>query len=1017
MTIAQLLAHIGSSSTDASMTSTEEENWNLGFEDTRTRLYHREEERWRLEEALRSSNEEHALVLITGNPGTGKTALARSMEVPFFVEVKNDSLQPFDDFRRVLEAVDQLLEKIGYRESVRYRIESTLDEKADKLLLNALPSLSQLWDIASAKNNDHVTHAQTRLFFSLSKLLSCIATVDEPLVLFMDDMQWAGSATIDFLCFLLSEPRRRGFLVVSSCRSDEMTVDHKFTVVLRELEACGVEILNINVTNFTLDEVEHIVVSAARGIVGEDYHSLSVVIYEQTGGTIFFVLMLLEDIIEQRMLGQCSTTWLFQSAGMGVSDVLSTWNIGAWLSNKVGALSAEVSETLETASCFGGQFRAYHLAVLEPSKCVEQDLLLLRKMRLLERLSGDEWRFRHDLVQQWAYAMIPEQEREKRHLDIGRLLWQAYNEQPDKVDLATVIQQLRLGARLLASQPERYRAASLLLHAGELASASSSFVAAVTYMSLAIDLLGPRHWKDEYFLSLNVFCATAEVEYFIGNFDRALELIDEVISNARNEGDKCRAWMLQISTLGSDHKIPEAIDLSLSVLSKSGVHLPRYFLLPRTLTSIYSTISKLKAMSDADILSLPRMCDEASIASVNIMALLQTVAVHGRPLLCSIVLCKMVNLSLDEGLSSAAAIAFAGLSAIVATKFGYVKLGIRLARLSLAIMDKMGSKQWRARVLLPVHVYSFTWNQPLRLQLKPMLEAHRLALGNGDIEYSLLAAAFYSGMAVHSSIPLQQLRDDVHVFVRLAKLHNQQSAQMFILPWLQLIANLVENSSNPTLLDGEFMTEESFEKSFKEYNNETMREILFSNKMQLCSYFHEYQHGCQAMLQTEKSHRHTLAPHAHIRHYFHAGLCCAMIPKYRRRACRYLRKLRKMADLNESYARNKALLLEAVLDATNGKHVFSKFEESIELARAESLWNEVGLASEHAAKAAERLGQTRHAVFYAKRALEAYQRWGAEAKCALLSTEYGLSTVSALSLVDARSKVSDTIEIDTRRTG
>ena len=951
-------------------------------------FYHRAAEKRQLEAALYSSAPDPELVLVSGGPGTGKTALVRSLDVPFFVEVKYDALHPYDDFQRVLHAVNVLVDEIACLDSVRARVESSLDDEADCLLFGALPSLSVCFE-AVPRTRDRGTDSQKRLFLSLCKMLSAIATVAEPLVLFLDDVQWAGSTTIGFLSFLASESRIPGFLVIAACRSNEITVDHKFAILLRELEACEVGIVDVRVGNFTQEEVELVVADVLPELSVGGVRALSETIHSKTGGTIFFVLVLLRELIQKEGRSIDSAEWAFQAGIEAVETYGSSGTIDRWLANKLYAMPSAMRDTLETASCLGAQFRTTDLAAITEVS-PEEHLVALGSAGLIDRSQPGMWRFQHDCIQQRSYALVPEQDREQRHLNIGRVLWNAYTEGAEEVDLATVIVQLRLGARLLTDQAERDRVASLLLHAGEKASSSSSFAAAVSYLDLAIELLGPRHWKDEYFLSLNVFNAAAEMEYCIGNFDRALQLIAEVVANARNEDDKSRALTLQIYTLGSDHKPKQAVDLSLDVLSSMGVRLPRRLLLPRMIASLVSTKTKLEALSNDDILRLPETSDRSAISVMNVLALMQFHTSLSRPLLTPMVLSRIVDLTLEHGLSPTSAIGFAGLSAVMSVLAREVDLSRRLAELSIAILDRFDCSQWRARVVVYTHAYALTFDQPLRLLLKPVLSAHRMALGNGDIEFAIISAAIYSGMALYSAADLGQLRSDMQVFLKLADLHSQKSAKTLLLSLMQSVVNLMDSPTSPSTLDGVYMTESSYEETVAATKNRVMRDLYLSNKLQLCSYFHDYEGGCQAMVRTERTRRKSYTPNGHIRHYFHAGLCCAMVPKYRKRARQHLGKLRKMADLCEKYARHKVLLLEAVLDAVDGRPATfakSKFDESIELARAESLWNEEGLACEHAAKAAVQMGDLELARSYATHSLEAYRKWGATTKCALLRKE------------------------------
>ena len=325
---------------------------------------------------------------------------------------------------------------------------------------------------------------------------------------------------------------------------------------------------------------------------------------------------------------------------------------------------------------------------------VDTSLDRARASGLVECPRPGLWRFTHDQVQQGAYALISDNEREELHLWIGRKLWASYNNDEDSVGLHVVLAQLRKGARLIEDEDERYRGAELMLHAGERASVTSSFALAASYLQMGIDLLGKRHWRDEYVLSLNLYNAAAEVAYCLGNFSESRFLIDEVLCNSRCKEDEVRTLSLAMCLRASSNELREAIDMAVRLLGNLGISLPVNYLLLRLIASYKKLRRRLISVTDDEILALPHLSDPAKLSAMGVLPILFSTSFMGRPLLSLVISVRIIDMTLDHGLCSSSAWGFAAIGLTMCSVFKDVDLGTRFARLGLRLLDHLDAREW-----------------------------------------------------------------------------------------------------------------------------------------------------------------------------------------------------------------------------------------------------------------------------------------------------------------------------------
>ena len=805
-----------------------------------------------------------------------------------------------DQGQAVWQAIDERVQLL-WNNDLRAKLTECLDSERDALLIQKIPSVLELFP--EHQGQCPSSYPDRYLRESLERILTCLG----PLVWFLEDLHWAGPISLDLL-----EPLAR-YPVLATCHH----VDHRLSLTIREME--DIELVRVNLDSDTASLLED---SVTAGSPGEP-QSLRA---------------------EERV----ATSFAVKQPGTPADTSPPSLD----------ELDSEEQRVLELAACYGLDFAIHPLEICYDGS-LPTVLERLEKKGFIRCYRANHWRFVDEGIQETAYGWLVQPE--ELHMRNGRRLWNAYVLE-EMTDIFPIVSQLCRAANLLNDEAERIRVASLLLHGAQEASSASYFDVAASYLDVALDLVSqsPRHWRDEYYLSLNVWETTAEVQIRTGNIDRAEQLLSVVMENARSLEDKTMALTLYVIIAGCRNDPRSAVDKALKSLELFGVTFKKNLLLPRVVFRYLWFRRVLVRTSDETFQRLPICQDSRELAQQRLMLLAHEYAIFTNPTLSALISMHMMQKTLNTGMSVIAAGACVSMAMMICGGFGDIELGSRYSDLGLKVLDGFGK---RGREILPriaagSYVFVQLHSEPVSSVLKSLLAVHRYGLGSGDIESSMVIAAIYAHMALFACVPLQQLQEDISIFVELMKRHNQKTSLQLILPAQQFVLNMLGKSSSPSELTGDALEEASFLEDIDARGGTAVREVFVQLKLFLKSYFGV---ATSDLLKTMPNFlSDSTDPYSVGLVHLHTGLAHVASNK-RWKARRCLRRLRKLTARNERAFGNKALLLEYALSRNRGA-----LDESVVRASEEGLWSEVGLAYEWAGEW--------------ELAAKAYERWGAMAK-------------------------------------
>jgi predicted ATPase len=338
--------------------------------------------------------------------------------------------------------------------------------------------------------------AQNRFQVVFRRFLGVFARKEHPLALFLDDLQWLDTATLDLLEHLVTQPDVRHLLLLGAYRDNEVSPSHPLLRTLETIRKAGAGVQEIVLAPLGLDDVGQLIADALH-CEPERVRPLAQLAQEKTGGNPFFAIQFFTALAEEGLLAFDPITRAWQWDMDRIRAKSYTDNVVDLMAGKLKRFSVTTQEALKQLACLGNITEIATLIVVQEEKegTVHEALWEAVYAGLVVRQSS-AYKFLHDRIQQAAYSLIPEERRAEAHLRIGRVLLS--NIVPDQLaeHLFDVANQFNRGAALLVDRDEKAQVATINLRAGRKAKASTAYASACTYLATGMTLIGREGWMS-----------------------------------------------------------------------------------------------------------------------------------------------------------------------------------------------------------------------------------------------------------------------------------------------------------------------------------------------------------------------------------------------------------------------------------------------------------------------------------------------------------------------------------------
>jgi predicted ATPase len=787
------------------------------------------------------------LMFVEGYSGVGKTALVQEVHKPItarhgrFLAGKFDQLDRSVPYGALMQALRALVRELLTDSEAQ--VEKTAAALRDALgatisvLEPVIPELPSLVGPMPPVPPLGPAEAQNRFVYALQGFMSVVARPDHPVVLFLDDLQWADRGTLALLESLLTSPAVGYLLVIGAYRDHEVGPDHALTRTIVQLRGAGARVRTVAVPPLQVTHLEQLV-GDTLGARDADAAGLAHLVHEKTGGNAFFVLQFL------RALHAEGTITFDHAAGRWRVDLARarrapmTENVIALMTRALELLPAPTAHAVTLASCVGNTFSLATLAIVCASSrgAVARDLwpaihagLLVPLGEAYERLEGADdsvlaqadprFRFLHDRVQQAAYERIPLAERQPVHLRLGRLLLAEHDRQgtPPDDDLFDIANHLDIGAALVGDGAERLRLADLNLAAGRKAKASAAFRSALGFFEAGGSLLPSDAWSSQYDLALALAMEQAECAYLCGQFERAETGFDTILGEACSPVDRAAAYRMRVVQYENLARYDDAVASGRQALAMFGLALPvEAREVEAAIDAEFVRIDRLLGgRSIPSLLDLPVLEDPRTRSVIGLLTAIWAPAyVASLGALPALLSALMVRLSLEHGNTEDSAYGYVTHAITVGARQRDYVSAHAFGRLALAVNDRFADLKRRAKVHHMFSCFVNLWREPLATCMPHAKEAHRAGVDTGDFTYASYAIFHESWYALLSGMELGRFDREYaasEAFLRRIRNDSFADAQQLILHWGRALQG---RTPHPTLLSSDAFDEAAYERLY-----------------------------------------------------------------------------------------------------------------------------------------------------------------------------------------------------------
>ena len=997
------------------------------------------------------SGDRPELVLVRGYSGIGKSSVVHELHKPvvqrrgFFLSGKFDQLQRDVPYATLAQAIRGLVQQLltGTDEEVsrwRERLREALQGNG-QVIVDLVPQLALVMGPQPTVPELPPAEAQHRFNQVFLRFLGVFATAEHPLVMFLDDLQWADLASLRLLQSLLAEEDAPPALWIGAYRDNEVSPSHPLMMTLGEVRKAKTRVTDLQLEPLSLEQLQRLVGDALPGAGAEVIVPLSEQVHEKTGGNPFFLLQLMLALHHDGLLSRTpGGGWRWDAEGVrakGYSD-----NIVDFMARNLHRLPASTQHLLPLAACVGNSFSLGMLALISGMEVdeVERGLEPALEESLVVLSAPEQYRFLHDRIQQAAHALIPEGERKAVHLRIGRLLLERLSPEEVRDKLFEIVSQLNTGAELIRSPEERHRLARLNAEAGWKARASSAHGSATTYLSMAFALIPGDPWETDHALAFKVQLDQASSELMSGNLAGARRLLEGLRSRARSRVDIAAAYGLMHEVHLISGEIEGSVTCLLECLSLLGMPMQPHPSWEEALAAREEVQALLGARPIESLVELPWMTDADMKPVMNVLARLFPSAYFTDNNLLILHVCRMVSLSLRYGNTSESVIAYSSLGVLLGKFFKSYQEGYAYGLLACALVDRYNLTNERVRVLFNLEMISY-WCRPLAAAHEHALSAFQHALQTNNY----LFACYIVGHLVWNRQAMGHSLDDVYQDASERMDFMRKTGFVGVVDTTLIVQRYVQQlrGRSPTFgtLDGEGFDERALEAGLTPAHMSSMVCQYWLSKMQarfMCGAYAEAREAGDKAAGFIWSFI-GIIPLLDF-HLFRAltlAACCEGAEEGQRQG--YLKTAEAHWQQLEEWASNcpetfRALerLVFAELARLRGRldEALPAYEEALQEARENGFIQHVALVCELAANFYRKRQAPFIAEAYARQAREAYAQWGAYGKVKQLdalwpslvsptapasspsTTTSESGEIDALAVVKAQQAVSSEIVLD-----
>ncbi len=512
-------------------------------------------------------------LFISGLPGIGKTRLIQELQKPivehrgYFTSGKFDVYQKNIPYSSLIQALRNLVRTFLTESDERaalwkQKITKVVGENG-KVITDIIPELTILIGPQPEVKPLPPVESRNRFHDLFGRFLTCLAREENPLVLFIDDLQWCDVASFDFLSNIFANYKEHPYLfLLGAYRHNEVDSSHPLAKIIKSIKENALPLKEIRLEPLKAEHC-HEMVSYILDSPLSQTGALAGFITELTEGNPLFVNESLSYLHnEDLLLLDANRCWQWDLDRIRQSNMPTA--VVALFSLKVQKLPPDTIDLLEYCACMGNVFTPDEIALVREITLF--DVFEVFKPALGQGLlmeSKGQLQFVHDRVQEAVLSAVKPERRRQIHRQIGNHFLSAVPKGTDleKLDsLFTIASHLNLGRERMLDRGTAYQLSDINYHAGNKALDSLATEAANEYFRQSLEVLPDDCWEAEYDRTFKIFQKLAKTELMCGRYERSEKLLNQLLDHAQTDLDKAAALAEQTTSLSSIGDFIKAVE-------------------------------------------------------------------------------------------------------------------------------------------------------------------------------------------------------------------------------------------------------------------------------------------------------------------------------------------------------------------------------------------------------------------------------------------------------------------------
>jgi predicted ATPase/signal transduction histidine kinase len=743
------------------------------------KLLHRDREIASLRKAvLRATiGESTRMILLEGPAGIGKTTLIQHLRKQL-IDVQHEFAigkceqseggTPYASLTRALRYLQRGI--LGYSphefKQIQTRIKDALAGEAS-IVAAIFPMLTPVLGVFEHCPAVSVHAEKPRFLRAMSKLLGALATRGRPLILFLDDLQWADENTLEVLAYSVRQPTNGHILFVSAVRSNEVNLGH----LLAETFPNDEFLERFPLTALAQEETKGLLEAFLNGNIALN-DELARLIHIHTGGNPLFAIQFLRSLIDENILHYDESSREWHANLSVVADKGAGSNVVDLLAGKIQAMCGDTSEVMRCMALLAEPASAQTLAAaMQLSETEIKNRLCEAFESQFVHLEDDRYTFSHDRVREAVFHGMSHRERQEGHLDIGRKLVEIRSDDDAPVSVFVIAHQLNMAMQSVETSDDRHSFALVNLEAARLAKEATAYASATSYLSNARKFV--RDGAGNESVRALIELRLGECEFLRMETSRAQRRLRRVRAELLNDKNKAELARLRVAVHVALDQPKLALEIGLRYLAEeTGIAVP----LSPTDEDVNAEHESFELLysgrSINDLMAVHLIQDKTIGYAMDVLADLKPAALFTSLNLKDVIILRMACLSLKYGNCDASCYAYVCLSLVLGARYGDHRTASLFGEVAMRLPRERGLVRFQGRVQMCYGALTLPWTGPLTSARQHIVESIRLTTQQGDMTFAIYSRRHLASNLLFCGAPLSDAQSVVEEGVMLARQAN-----------------------------------------------------------------------------------------------------------------------------------------------------------------------------------------------------------------------------------------------------